>query len=101
MNNEECIKQILVNIGENPDRPGLKDTPNRVARMFKEIFRGYDEAQKPRVTTFKNGLDGIKYNQMVVDNGPFYSQCEHHMVPFIGHYWVAIIFSSKGNVVGQ
>ncbi|MHC4750071.1 MAG: GTP cyclohydrolase I [Planctomycetota bacterium] len=80
------IKTILVEIGEEPSREGLKDTPERVASMFIELFRGYNESEKPDVTTFPNNKDGFNCNQMIFDSGPFYSMCEHHMVPFFGVY---------------
>ena len=99
-NIENHVRAILREIGENPDREGLLDTPKRVAKMYKEIFRGYDGNQKPIVTTFNNGVDGVAYDEMVVDSGVFYSQCEHHMVPFSGNYWFGYIPSLKGKVVG-
>jgi len=85
------IKEILYMIGENPERTGLLDTPERVTKMWKEIFRGYDESQKPKITWFPNGQDGLTYDQMVIDQGYFYSQCEHHMIPFFGSYYFAYI----------
>lgn len=88
---EKLIKEILKNIGENPEREGLKDTPKRVAKMYKEIFRGYDNSQKPIITTFPNGQDGIVCDQMVCDTGYFFSHCEHHIVPFFGKYYFAYI----------
>jgi len=100
MNKEEIIKQMLIAIGEDPDREGLKDTPKRVVKMWKEIFRGYDEKQKPKVTTFKNGSDGITYDEMICDTGDFYSHCEHHAVPFFGKYYFAYIPNPKGKLLG-
>jgi len=97
---EELIKNIIVGIGEDPDRIGLKGTPERVARMYKEIFRGYDESQKPKMTIFPNGQDGIFYDEMIIDTGKFYSHCEHHMVPFFGDYWFAYIPAKNGNLIG-
>ena len=99
-NIENHIREILQEIGEDPKREGLVDTPRRVAKMYKELFRGYDESQKPKVTTFPNGVDGVAYDEMVMDSGPFYSQCEHHMIPFSGHYWFGYIPSLKGKVLG-
>lgn len=92
---EELIKEVLNSIGENPDRPGLKETPKRVAKMYKEIFKGYDEKQKPEITVFDNGQDGVNYDQVIVDKGYFYSHCEHHMVPFFGEYYFAYIPDKK------
>ena len=97
---EEIIKKMLKAIGENPDREGLKETPERVARMWKEIFRGYDVTQKPVVTVFDNGHDGITYDEMFMDTGEFYSQCEHHMVPFFGKYYFAYIPHPNGKILG-
>jgi len=92
---EQHIEEILKLIGDNPDRTGLKDTPRRVAKMYKETFRGYDPEQKPVITVFPNNDDGIKYNQMIGDKGYFYSHCEHHMVPFFGEYYFAYIPNKK------
>ena len=100
MKNEELVREMIINIGENPDREGLKDTPKRIANMWEEVFRGYDIKQKPTITTFNNGVDGITYDQMVLDNGAFYSHCEHHMVPFFGKYWFAYIPHPKGKILG-
>ncbi len=97
---ESLIREILIEIGENPDREGLKGTPDRVRRMFKEIYRGYDPSQAPKITTFPNGTDGIPYDNMVIDHGDFYSQCEHHMKDFFGKYWFAYIPASKGRILG-
>lgn len=97
---ENIVVRQLQAIGEDSTRIGLKDTPERVVRMWTELFRGYDKDQLPKVTAFPNGMDGITYDQMVVDTGDFYSQCEHHMVPFFGKYWFAYIPAEKGLVVG-
>lgn len=97
---QESIKNILCAIGENPEREGLVGTPERIERMFKEIFRGYDPKQKPKITTFQNGSDGIVYDSMVVDEGNYYSMCEHHMMPFFGKYYFAYIPNPKGKILG-
>ena len=97
---ENAIVKILEYIGEDPKRAGLLGTPERVIRMYKEIFRGYDPTQKPKVTIFDNGTDGIVYDQMIIDTGDFYSQCEHHIVPFFGKYWFAYIPDTKGKILG-
>ena len=97
---EENITRILEYIGEDPTREGLVGTPDRIIRMWGEIFRGYDKGQKPKVTTFDNGKDGITYDNMVVDEGYFYSMCEHHMMPFFGKYWFAYIPNPKGRILG-
>ena len=104
MATEEEIKQNLVDffsfIGENPNREGLAQTPDRMFRMFKEIFRGYDHTKKPKITTFRNGADGIVYDSMIVDTGDYYSLCEHHCMPFFGQYWFAYIPNPQGKILG-
>lgn len=97
---EDCIREIFRHIGEDPERIGLQGTPDRIVRMWQEIFRGYDESQKPKITVFQNGEDGITYDNMVVDEGDYYSMCEHHMMPFFGHYWFAYIPNPKGKILG-
>ena len=97
---EKLGREILVEIGEEPDRVGLVETPKRIAKMYKEIFRGYDETQKPKVTVFPNGEDKITYTQMIVDKGDFNSYCEHHGSIFRGKYWFSYIPSEDGNLIG-
>lgn len=97
---ETAVRMMLEAIGENPDRTGLLGTPDRVARMFSEIYRGYDADQMPKITTFPNGEDGIVYDNMVIDQGDFYSCCEHHMMPFFGQYYFAYIPNPKGRILG-
>lgn len=97
---EQCIRDILEYLGEDPNRPGLQGTPDRIVRMWGEIFRGYDPEKKPTITTFPNGEDGIVFDNLVVDEGPFYSECEHHMMPFHGKYWFGYIPNPKGRILG-
>ncbi len=92
---EKTITRMLEQIGENPNRAGIKETPKRVVKMWKEIFRGYDIEQKPKLTVFDNGEDGVNYDQMIFDTGKFFSHCEHHMVPFFGQYFFAYIPNKK------
>lgn len=94
---EDCIRKLLLYIGENPDREGLVGTPDRIIRMWKEIFRGYDPAQKPKITTFENE---DKITDMVFDSGDYYSMCEHHILPFFGKYYFAYIPSPTGRILG-
>ena len=97
---KQNIRELIEYIGDDPDREGLKATPDRILRMFKEMFRGYDPSQMPVITTFPNGQDGIIYDNMVIDNGPFYSVCEHHCRTFFGEYWFAYIPNKKGRILG-
>ncbi len=92
---QDIIIKMFEAIGEDPTRDGLLDTPNRVVKMWKEIYRGYDDKQLPKLAIFPNNADGIKYDEMVIDEGKFYSQCEHHMVPFFGDYYFAYIPKDK------
>ena len=92
---ESLIKELLLEIGEDPNRPGLIDTPKRVAKMYSEVFSGYDSAQMPRIMTVPNGEDGVIYNEMLIDSGYFFSYCEHHIVPFFGQYYFGYIPNEK------
>ena len=98
--NEVYLRNLLRYIGEDPNRPGLEGTPDRIIRMWREIFRGYDPAQHPKITTFENGIDGLVYDNMITDTGCFYSMCEHHMMPFFGKYVFAYIPHPKGKILG-
>ncbi len=97
---EELVRQQLIYIGETPDREGLIDTPRRVVKMWNELFVGYDKSKKPNVTVFRNGADGLVYDQMIIDEGNYYSFCEHHIVPFFGQYWFGYIPDPHGNIIG-
>ncbi len=92
-----AIRTILTYIGENPEREGLLETPDRIIRMWKEIFRGYDLEQKPKITTFSNDM---KSTDIVFDSGNYYSVCEHHMMPFFGKYFFAYIPTENGRILG-
>ena len=94
---KQAIRTILTYIGEDPDREGLKNTPDRICRMYNEIFRGYDTSRKPRITTFKNSAHS---EEMVFDCGDYYSMCEHHILPFYGRYYFAYIPSAEGRILG-
>lgn len=94
---ESAIRTILAYIGEDPDREGLVGTPDRIVRMYREIFRGYDPEQKPKITTFANDMQST---DIVFDSGDYYSMCEHHMMPFFGKYYFAYIPSATGRILG-
>ena len=93
----QLIRELLISFGEDPDREGLKGTPDRIARMYQEILRGYDPAQKPKITTFSNDAHS---EDIVFDKGEYYSLCEHHMMPFFGKYYFAYIPSPEGRILG-
>ena len=94
---QEHFKVIMETLGLDLTDDSLKNTPNRVAKMYvKEIFSGLDPKNKPAVTLFENKYG---YNQMLVEkNISVYSQCEHHFVPIIGKAHVAYI--ANGKVIG-
>ena len=94
---EENITRILQFIGEDAQREGLKGTPDRIARMYKEIFRGYDPEQKPKITTFENEEHE---SELIIDSGDYYSMCEHHMMPFFGKYCIGYIPNENGRILG-
>jgi GTP cyclohydrolase I len=94
---ERAVREILLAIGEDPDRDGLADTPARVARSYVEIFAGM--AQKPEdvlTTTFEIGHDEL----ILVRDIEVYSTCEHHLVPFHGVAHVGYIPGRDGRVTG-
>ena len=92
---EAGVKLILEGIGEDPHREGLLDTPDRIARMYEEIFGGLTQtAEEPLSKTFH-----VKDNAMVLEKDiTFYSTCEHHFMPFYGKAHIAYI--PDGKVVG-
>jgi GTP cyclohydrolase I len=84
-----AVREILEAVGEDPDREGLVETPDRVARMYAEMFAGLRQGSRPQVTCFPND-EG--YRAMVMEKEiPFYSMCAHHLVPFYGHAHMAYI----------
>lgn len=94
---ESALRTLIRFMGEDPDREGLKGTPDRIVRMWQEIFRGYDPKQKPKITTFANE-DGM--TDIVFDAGDYYSMCEHHILPFFGKYYFAYIPAPDGRILG-
>jgi GTP cyclohydrolase IA len=92
---EKGIKLIIEGIGEDAQREGLIDTPARVARMFAEIFDGLTQDPAKLIKP----LDGDKHDEIVlVKDIPFYSMCEHHLLPFVGKAHVAYI--PNGSICG-
>ncbi len=87
---EEAFRTVLKWIGEDPDRDGLRETPNRVRRAFREYFAGYDEDPELVLRKTFSEVDG--YDEMIVLRGvTFESHCEHHVAPIIGRAWVGYI----------
>ena len=94
---EEAIKTIIKWLGENPEREGLKSTPKRVIKAYKEYFKGYKQFPEEYLTKTFSEVEG--YDDMVIEkNISIQSHCEHHMAPIIGVVHVAYIPAKK--VVG-
>jgi len=93
---EKGIRLIIEGIGEDPERAGLKETPERVARLYEEIFAGL----KTPTEELLKSIEGESHDELVLlKDIPFYSMCEHHLLPFIGKAHVAYI-PSGGKIVG-
>jgi len=87
----DIITRLIEFIGDDPMRPGLVETPGRVIRMYEEFFQGYDPTRRPKMTVVPNGQDGVQYDEMLRDEGYFFSFCEHHIIPFFGQYYFGYI----------
>jgi GTP cyclohydrolase I len=93
---EQAVKQLLVAVGEDPNREGLLKTPDRVARMYLELLAGY---QEDPIALVNDAVFDVSYDEMVlVRDIEFYSLCEHHLLPFIGRAHVAYL--PKGRIIG-
>ena len=92
---EAAVREILIAIGEDPDREGLVETPSRVARMYEEIFGGLEDDPTRHLKLF----DESSEEMVVVRDIPLYSMCEHHLIPFLGKAHIAYI-PSDGRVIG-
>ena len=93
---EKAVREILIAIGEDPDREGLVETPKRVANMYEEIFAGLDSDPHRLLKVFDEGDND---EMVVVRDIPMYSMCEHHLLPFIGKAHIAYI-PADGKVIG-
>ncbi|MGZ0052240.1 GTP cyclohydrolase I FolE [Brevibacillus gelatini] len=92
---EESIRNILKEIGENPEREGLLDTPKRVAKMYREVFSGVGvNPETALTTTFEEQYDGM----ITVKDITYYTFCEHHIIPFYGKAHIGYI--PDGRIVG-
>ena len=93
---EAAVREILLEIGEDPDREGLKRTPERVHRMYTELTAGYHVDPERLVN---GAIFDVGYSEMVVVKDiPFYSLCEHHLLPFFGA--AAVAYIPRGRVIG-
>ncbi|MET7389773.1 GTP cyclohydrolase I FolE [Streptomyces sp. NPDC005385] len=94
---ENAVRELLIAVGEDPDREGLRETPGRVARAYKEIFAGLrQEPEDVLTTTFDLGHDEM----VLVKDIEVFSTCEHHLVPFRGVAHVGYIPAASGKITG-
>jgi GTP cyclohydrolase I len=92
---EAAVREILLAVGEDPEREGLKETPRRVAKMYTELFAGLNQSSAEHLkTVFDEDYDEI----VLLRDIPFYSVCEHHLLPFFGKAHVAYL--PDGKVMG-
>jgi GTP cyclohydrolase I len=92
-----AVRELLIAVGEDPDRPGLQNTPGRVARAYAETFAGlWQEPHEVLATVFDEDHDEM----VLVKDIPMYSTCEHHLVPFHGVAHVGYIPGEDGRVTG-
>ncbi|MBQ4347667.1 MAG: GTP cyclohydrolase I FolE, partial [Firmicutes bacterium] len=93
---ENAIREILLAIGEDPERPGLLETPARVARMYEEIYSGINSDPLENIKVFD---EPGATEPVIIRNIPLYSSCEHHLMPFMGSANVAYI-PKNGKILG-
>ena len=94
---KQAVTDILIAIGEEPGREGIRETPARVAEMYAELFMGMDKDPKDDLEV---GFE-LGHNEMVIlKDIPFYSMCEHHLLPFYGVAHVGYIPNAEGRIVG-
>ncbi len=89
---KKLVRELIIEVGEDPTREGLRETPERIANMYKEIFGGYDSDSELTVQ-FSEDSDVV-----IARDIQFYSMCEHHMLPFFGKIHIA--YSPNGKVFG-
>ena len=89
---KKLVRELIIEVGEDPTREGLKETPKRIASMYKEIFGGYDSDSELSVQFSEDS------ETVVAKNIQFYSMCEHHMLPFHGLVNIAVF--PKKNILG-
>lgn len=94
---EAAVRELLLAVGEDPDREGLRETPARVAKAYREVFAGlHEDPAAVLEKTFDEGHQEL----VLVRDIPVYSTCEHHLVPFFGHAHIGYIPNADGRVTG-
>jgi len=94
---EQAVASIIEAIGDDPRRQGLAGTPRRIAEMYAELFSGMDKDPREELTV---GFEEGHREMVVIKDIPFYSMCEHHLLPFYGVAHVGYIPNTNGRVVG-
>ena len=89
---KKLVRELIIEVGEDPTREGLRETPERIANMYKEIFNGYDSDSELTVQFSEDS------GAVIVRDIQFYSMCEHHMLPFFGK--IQLAYSPNGRVFG-
>jgi len=92
---KQAVHEILIAIGEDPTREGVRETPRRIAEMYDEVFRGMTENPREVLSV---GFEEGHHEMVILKDIPFYSMCEHHLLPFYGMAHIGYI--PKGRVVG-
>lgn len=96
---EKAIKEILIALGDDPDRPGLVDTPKRVAKMYEEVFEGMNYTNAEIADKFCKCFDTDNNDLVVVQDIPIFSYCEHHLA-LMYNMTVSIAYIPNGKVLG-
>jgi GTP cyclohydrolase I len=94
---KKSVREIIKAIGDNPQRDGLLETPRRVAEMYHELFAGMDKDPREEL---KVGYELGHREMIILKDIPFYSMCEHHLLPFYGVVHIGYIPNAEGRVVG-
>lgn len=93
---EKAVREILIAVGEDPNRAGLKETPRRVAKMYEEMFAGLSQDPRQHLKLFDEKSND---EMVIVRDIPFSSMCEHHLLPFVGKAHIAYI-PSNNKIIG-
>lgn len=101
---EECIKEILIALGDDPNREGLKDTPKRVAKMYKEVFEGMKYTNEEIADMFNTAFDEEDYfersnNMVIIKDIPIFSYCEHHLA-LMYNMKVSVVYIPNKKIIG-
>lgn len=102
---QECIREILIALGDNPDREGLKDTPKRVAKMYEEVFEGMTHTNEEIATMFgttfeeESCVEEVHNNMVIVRDIPIHSYCEHHLA-LMYNMKVSVVYIPNKKIIG-